>query len=76
MMTIQIKNLFEVQDVVKWMGEDHLNQVVKWMAIDLSEVIDWNEDAGVNANSLPTPSHANAYDLDYWKEIASSTFVL
>ena len=58
------------------MGEGHLNQVVKWMALDLSDIIDWNEDEGLNVHSLSTPTHANAYDIEYWKKIASSTFFL
>ena len=62
------------------MEENDLNLVSKAMAMDLSNVINWNKDDPngtseiINIYGSPTPTHVNPSDVEYWKDISSKIF--
>ena len=58
------------------MNEENLDVIVKALALDLSPIIKWTENEGINVHNMPTPTHVNAYDTEYWRDISSKTFKL
>ena len=60
-----------------YLDENDLNLVAKAMAMDLSEVIEWNKDPKcIKIYGQPTPSHANSTDDEYWKDVSSKIFLV